>query len=145
MADGDRMREVLLHGSSDEAFDRSVAFARRLAESFGARLHVLYTVEDPLRAGWTAEVDAGRLPEVHQAIEEEARERLARLIPPEAQDRLGVQFALRTGPVADELVRYTREADIDLAIVQATRGDDADLEHARALIQRGRCAVLVLR
>ena len=37
------MREVLLHGGVDEAFDRSVEFARRLAESFGARLHVLYT------------------------------------------------------------------------------------------------------
>ena len=45
------MREVLLHGGMDEAFDRSVRFARRLAESFGARLHVLYTVEDPLAAG----------------------------------------------------------------------------------------------
>lgn len=145
MPEGDRMREVLLHGGADEAFDRSVSFARRLAESFGARLHVVYTVEDPLRAGWTAEVDAGRLPELHQAIEEEGRERLARLIPPDAQERLGVEFALRTGPATEELVRYTQENKIDLAIVQAPRGDDADLEHARALIQRGRCAVLVLR
>ena len=27
------MREILLHGSPDEAFDRSVLFARRMAES----------------------------------------------------------------------------------------------------------------
>jgi hypothetical protein len=145
MADGEGMREVLLHGGADEAFDRSVVFARRLAESFGARLHVLYTVEDPLRAGWTAEIDAGRLPELHQAIEEEARERLARLIPPDAQEQLGVEVALRTGPATEELVRYTQDRNIDLAIVQADRGGDADLAHAHALIDRGRCAVLVLR
>jgi hypothetical protein len=138
------MREILLHGGMDEAFDRSVLFARRMAESFGARLHVLYTVEEPLSAGWTAEVSAARLPEVHEAMETEARERLARLLPLDDQERLGVQVALRTGPAAEELVRYTTEHSVDLAIVQARPGD-RDMGHARALLDEGRCAVLVLR
>ena len=138
------MREILVHGGPDEAFDRSVVFARRMAESFGARLHVLYTVEDPLSAGWTAEMSAERLPEVHEAMGTEARERLARLIPMDEQDRLGVQVALRMGPTADELVRYTTEHNVDLAIVQARLGD-RDIEHAQALLDHGRCAVLVLR
>jgi len=138
------MRVILLHGGPDEAFDRSVLFARRMAESFGAQLHVLYTVEDPLSAGWTAEMSAERLPEVHEAMETEARDRLARLIPHADQERLGVQFALRMGPTAEELVRYTVEHDVDLAIVQARAGD-ADTGHAHALLDKGRCAVLVLR
>lgn len=138
------MREILLHGGPDEAFDRSVLFARRMAESFGARLHVLYTIEDPLSAGWTAEVSAERLPEVHEAMETEARDRLSRLIPHEDQERLGIQFALRMGPSAEELVRYTTEHDVDLAIVQARAGD-VDTGHAHALLEKGRCAVLVLR
>jgi nucleotide-binding universal stress UspA family protein len=138
------MRVILLHGGPDEAFDRSVLFARRMAESFGARLHVLYTVEDPLSAGWTAEMSAERLPEVHEAMETEARDRLARLIPHADQERLGVQFALRMGPTAEELVRYTVEHDVDLAIVQARAGD-TDTGHAHALLDKGRCAVLVLR
>ena len=139
------MREVLLHGGSDEAFDRSVAFARRLAETFGARLHVLYTVEDPLSAGWTAEMGAERMPEVHHAMETEARERLARLIPEEDQERLGVELVLRSGPADEELVRYTESHAIDLAIVQASAGDAEAADLARALIDGGRCAVLVLR
>ena len=94
---GTTMREVLLHGGMDEAFDRSIAFARQLAESFGARLHVVYTLEDPLSAGWTAEVSAERLPEVHQAIEDEARQRLSRGISLEDQERLGVEIVLRPG------------------------------------------------
>ena len=137
------MREVLLHGRADESFDRSVAFARRLAESFGARLHIVYTVEEPLDAGWTAEVSAERLPEVHQAIEEEARERLSRMISLDDQDRLGVQLVIRLGPEEREVVLYTEEHPIDLAIVQAPHDKPTALAHA--LIDRGRCAVLVLR
>jgi hypothetical protein len=139
------MREVLLHGGPDEAFDRSIAFASRLAESFGARLHVLYTLEDPLSAGWTSEMSAERLPEVHYAMETEARERLSRFIPIEDQDRLGVQIALRAGPAAEEIVRYTETHNIDLAIVQAPLGDEAAGDLARALLDRGRCALLALR
>lgn len=137
------MQQLLLHGGADEAFDSSVVLARRLAESFGARLHIVYTVADPLSAGWTAEVSAERLPEVHQAIEAEARERLERLIPAAEQDQLGIQLALRTGPAARELVKYTAEHSIDLAIVQARDDSGADL--ARALLDHGRCAILVLR
>lgn len=140
-----QLREVLLHGGADDAFDRSVAFARRLAESLGARLHVLYTVEDPLSAGWTAEMGAERMPEVHQAMETEARERLAGLIPLEDQERLGVEIALRTGPAVEEIVRYTDTHAIDLAIVQAPAGRRESVDLAEALIERGQCAVLVLR
>jgi nucleotide-binding universal stress UspA family protein len=139
------MREVLLHGGSDEAFDRSVGFARRLAESFGARLHVLYTVEEPLRAGWTAEVSADRLPELHQAMEAEARERLARYISIEDQDRLGVRIALRSGQNATEIVRYAEAHHIDLAIVQVKRDDEAAAEHAHSILDTCGCALLVLR
>ena len=141
---GTTMREVLLHGGMDEAFDRSVVFARQLAESFGARLHVIYTLEDPLGAGWTAEMSADRLPEVHQAIEDEARERLARGISLEDQERLGVQLVLRPGPADEEVVLYTNEHPIDLAIVHAPAGQH-QTTLAHALIERGRCAVLVLR
>jgi hypothetical protein len=139
------MREVLLHGGSDEAFDRSVTFARRLAESFGARLHVLYTVKEPLSAGWTSEMGTERMPELHQAMETEARERLARFISIEDQERLGIRIALRTGPADEEIVRYTDTHHIDLAIVHAPpgNGDTADL--ARALLDRAGCALLVLR
>lgn len=139
------MREVLLHGGSDEAFDRSVSFARRLAESFGARLHVLYTVEDPLSAGWTSEMGTERMPEIHQAMESEARERLARFIPIEEQERLGVQIALRTGPADDEIVRYADTHRVDLAIIHAPTGAGAAAHLAQALLDRARCALLVLR
>jgi nucleotide-binding universal stress UspA family protein len=130
------MRRVLLHGTSAESFDESVGFARQLIEAFGAELHVVYTVEEPLSAGWTAEMAADKLPELHQAIETEARERLARIF---GTGAAGVTIAIRTGDATRELVRYTAENDVDLAIV---RGGDA---HARGLLEHGHCSVLVLR
>lgn len=145
MADGGQMREILLQGGADEAFDRSALFARRLAESFGARLHVVYTISDPLSAGWTAEMSADRLPEVHQAMEAEARERLARLIPMADQDRLGVEIVLRTGPPVQEIVRYATERRIDLAIVVAHPAGGVGTDVARALLDEAPCAVLALR
>ena len=130
------MRRVLLHGTSEESFDRSVRFARQLVDAFGAELHVVYTVEEPLSAGWTAEMAADRLPELHQAIEAEARERLARIAGDQAGD---IVVAIRTGEPGRELVRYTAEHAVDLAIV---RGGDA---HGRGLIDHGHCSVLLLR
>jgi hypothetical protein len=132
----DSMRRVLLHGGSDEGFDNSVRFAGRLVRTFGAELHVVYTVQGALSAGWTAEMAAENLPELHQAIEAEARERLERLIPEQQEV---VTIAIRAGDAAAELVRYTAENTIDLAIV---KGHD---DHARALFEQGHCSVLVLR
>ena len=142
MADGS-MKHVLLHGGSDEAFDRSALFAKRMAESFGARLHVVYTVDQPLGAGGLiSEMNPEQMPDLHQAMEAEARERLGRLIPAEDQDRLGVEIVLLFGPGADELVRYTRQHRIDLAIIKASA---SDYRMATALLEDADCAVLVLR
>ena len=134
---GEGIRRVLLHGSSEESFDRAIRLAGKLTQGFGAELHVVYTVEEPLSGGWTAEMPAARLPELHQAMEEEARERLSRVLSPELQR--DVIVAIRTGPAADELVRYTEEHTIDLAIVQASD------ESGRSLADRGHCSVLLLR
>jgi nucleotide-binding universal stress UspA family protein len=133
----DTVRRVMLHGSNEEWFDAAVRFAVRLTEGFGAELHVVYTVTEPLSAGWTAEMPASRLPELHHAMEEEARNRLAVILPPERQG--SVIVAIRTDPAEDELVRYTTERDIDLSIIQAS--DEA----GRVLIDRGHGSVLLLR
>lgn len=137
------MKEILLHGGHDDAYDRSVLFAVRLAESFHARLHVVYTVEDPV--GWVEEIRPEQLPAVHQAIEQEARERLAGLISIEEQDRLNINLVLRMGPADRELTAFTEEQNVDLAILQAPLSNPRSVEIARTLIDHGRCAVLVLR
>ena len=137
------MREILLHGGHDEAFDRSVLFAQQVAQTFGARLHIVYTVDDAV--GWVEEIRPEQLPDVHMAIEAEARERLARLVPPAAQEHLNINLVLRTGPAERELTAFTEEHTVDLAILQAPLSDAKAVDLARTLVDQSRCAVLVLR
>ena len=91
------------------------------------------------------EIRPEQLPEVHQAIELEARERLAGLIPIEGQERLNINLVLRMGPADRELAAFTEEQNVDLAILQAPLSNPRSVEIGRALIDHGRCAVLVLR
>ena len=136
MATGE-IRRLMLHGTADESFDQSASVAGRLAHEFNADLHLVYVVEEPHKAGWTAEMSASRLPELHAAMEEEARERQGRALPAELQER--VTIAIRTCETYAELVRYTAEHWVDLAIVHRVAwlagpaGKDA------------RCSVLMLR
>lgn len=90
-------------------------------------------------------MSADRLPDLHQAMEAEARERLARLVSIEEQDRLGVEIVLRTGPPAQEIVRYAADHQIDLAIVVAPQAGGTGTDVARALLDEASCAVLALR
>jgi nucleotide-binding universal stress UspA family protein len=131
------IRRVLLHASRHESFDRAARLAGQLVAGFAAELHVVYTIDEPLSAGWTAEMTPDKLPQLHQAMEEEARDRLARVIPESQQDN--VVIAIRTGAAGDELVRYAAENTVDLAIVS---GQD---DQARVLLDKGRCSVLFLR
>jgi nucleotide-binding universal stress UspA family protein len=145
MVSGGIIREIVLHGGTDERFDHSVGMTLQLVETFRARLHVVYTVEDPLGAGWTAEMSPERLPELHQAMQDEARERLERLIPLEDQERLGIEIVLLIGTAAVELVRYLNENAIDLAVVHAHTAESTGTDAASAVLEHARCAVLVLR
>jgi hypothetical protein len=145
MESGGMIREIVLHGGTDDRFDYSVGVARQLAQTFQARLHVIYTIEDPVGAGWTAEMSPERLPELHQAMEDEARERLGRLIPMEEQERLGIEITLLIGRASVELVRYVNENAVDLAVVHAHTSESTGTDAATALLAHGRCAVLVLR
>src|SRR4051812_7032416 len=97
------IRRVLLHGGRHESFDRSVRLAGRLVEGFGAELHVVYTIDEPLSAGWTAEVTPDRLPELHQAMAGEARGRLGGPLRPRPDNRVR---PCRAGRGGDEAGHY---------------------------------------
>lgn len=130
------LRRMMLHGTTEDTFDDALRFAGRLAAGSDTELHIVYTVGAPLSAGWTSEMAAARLPELHQAMDEEARVRIARVLPEVAQT---ATIVIGTDDPAVELVRYSVQHAIDLAIVSGHDGP------ARALLDDGRCSVLVLR
>src|SRR5687767_824695 len=70
------MTNVLLHIGSTLPSAEDVSKFRPLVDALGARLHVIYTQADPLSAGSQTEMGAD-MPALHQAMEAEAREKLA--------------------------------------------------------------------
>lgn len=132
------MTNVLLHigDSMPSAADAKAVHA--LANALGATLHVIFTMADPLSAGWQAEVDTAGVPEVHQAMEAEARERLRPIFGADA-DLPTIQ--LRTGDPIRAIADYASEGKIDLIVVGLAGDEEAAL--APGLLDAAPCSVLV--
>ena len=132
------MTHVLLHIGDTMPTAADVNAVHALADGLGATLHVMFTQSDPLNAGWQAEVDAAGLPDVHQAMEEEAR---AKLRPIFGTDADLPMIQIRTGDPVRAIADYAREAKIDLVVVGLAGEEAASL--APALLDAAPCSVLV--
>ena len=132
------MTHVLLHIGDTMPTAADVNAVHALADGLGATLHVMFTQSDPLNAGWQAEVDAAGLPDVHQAMEEEAR---AKLRPIFGTDADLPMIQIRAGDPVRAIADYAREAKIDLVVVGLAGEEAASL--APALLDAAPCSVLV--
>jgi nucleotide-binding universal stress UspA family protein len=141
-------RRILVHVDLTDASLDAVRYARILAERLGASLRVVHVKQEPLSAGWTSEVSVARLPEVQQAMEEEAEQWLDQVLPQADRQRLDVRLDLETGDIADEVARYADQHHVDLVVLSASRREDADTTDtgiARDVLAKCRCSVLVVR
>jgi nucleotide-binding universal stress UspA family protein len=138
------MRNILIHTDLTEASDAALDFGRALAEQFRARLHVLHVVGEPLSASWTAETPPKTLPELHDAIEAEARERLSLFFSEVDLERLGVSLTIRNGGVSEEITRHIEREAIDLVII-GEAADQSQEDLVRDLVSRTSCSLLVVR
>jgi nucleotide-binding universal stress UspA family protein len=132
------MTNVLLHIGATLPTAADVNAVHALADGLGATLHVMFTQSDPLNAGWQAEVDAAGLPDVHQAMEEEAR---AKLRPIFGADAELPTIQIRTGDPVRAIAEYAREANIDLVVVGLAGEEAASL--GPSLLEAAPCSVLV--
>lgn len=137
-----------LSGESREAVRAAIVLAR----AFGARLQVIRIVEDPLSAGWTAEMAAQELPRLQEAIEVETRDALSGLLPDagggaDAGEASDVSLAVGIGSPVDELLAWAGRPEVDLLVIGAkpleAEGGTADL--AETLVRQARCSVLMVR
>lgn len=144
-----RIQNILLATDFSEASERALDYARELAKAFGASLHVMHVLEDLAAHAWTTEVYVAALPGVHEEMEKQARERLDQLVAGDKSAGIAVQTILRLGSPFVEIVRYAREAEIDL-IVLGTHGRGA-IAHmllgsvAERVVRKAHCPVLTVR
>lgn len=128
---------------SDEATAAKV-YAAMLAESFGATLHVLHVIEDPLAMGWG--VDAAYLPQLLERTERTVREQLDKVVTADDRKKLGARIAVETGTPVTKIVEYADKNGIDL-IVMGTHGRGV-LERmwvgsvTQGVLQRASCPVV---
>jgi nucleotide-binding universal stress UspA family protein len=142
------VRNILLHLDTTDVSEEAARHARVLAQAFDATVHVLHIPGEPLSASWTSEVDAARLPEVHEAMAAEARERLAGIFSQADQERARLTLAIETGAAAEALIRYAEAHAIDLVVIgsRGYAGEGGGLDDiAREVVERVRASVFLVR
>ena len=104
--------------TSDAALD----FAKMIAGTLGASLHLLHVFEDPFVTGaFATEAYAPMPPGTREALLDDANARLAHRLTPDERARFDATTEIVTGVSAPTIVEYARETNADL-IVMGTHG-----------------------
>lgn len=140
---------ILVPTDFSAAADAALDFARTIAATFGASLHLLHVFEDPFVPGaFGVETYVPIPPATHAALLEDAKARLAHRLPPGDQGRFHGTTEIVTGISAPAIVEYARENSIDL-IVMGTHGRTG-VEHlllgsvAERVVRTAHCPVLTV-
>ena len=135
-----RITHILVPADFSPASDAALAWARDLAQQYGAHVSLLHVVTDPRAVGmWTPEVYVPANAETQERLLREARERLERALPADERSRFAVTIDARLGDVAENILEAAREQKVDL-IVMGTHG-----RHGLAHLILGSVAERVLR
>jgi len=144
-----KIANVLVATDFSEASASARAYGRELARTFGATLHVLHAVENPVM--WagpeSAGVDFARL---QADLEASAQKQLAALVTADDRRELGARTIMRTGnSPAFEIANYAKEAGIDIVVMGTHgRGRVAHLlmgSVAEKMVRIAPCPVLTVR
>ncbi|HET9468683.1 MAG TPA: universal stress protein [Vicinamibacterales bacterium] len=112
-----KISNVLVATDFSDASASALKYGREFARAFGARLHVLHVVDNPMM--WVGPeaigVDVARL---QAELEASAQNTLNRLVTAEDREQLKATPAIRTGSVpALEIADYAKSEAIDLILI----------------------------
>lgn len=143
-----RLQQILVPTDFSEPSRYAKRYALSLAQQYGASIHLLHVIQDVLPV--LADAETPMAPAVYLAdVEQTAREYLRAEVPPELADKLRFELVVRRGTPFLEIVRYARQAGVDL-IVMATHGRTG-LAHmlmgsvAEKVVRKAPCPVLTIR
>ncbi len=112
-----KMTNVLVATDFSDASEPALVYGREFARTFGATLHVLHVVENPLLWGGpeAAGVDFARL---QAELEASAQNTLNRIVTAEDREQLKAITVVRTGTSpAFEIAGYAKAEAIDLILI----------------------------
>ena len=145
-----RFTHILVPTDFNPASDAALGYARELALEFGARLSLLHVVTDPRASGtWTPDVYVPASQEMRDRFLQEAQRRLADIVSPQEQARFNVTLEARIGAVAEVILDYAVDRNVDL-IVMGTHGRTGAAHLflgsvAERVVRAAPCPVLTVR
>ena len=120
-----RIKTILVPIDFSAPSTRALAYARELADVYGASLHLLHVIEDPFAGGVYMGMMAAPPEGYFEYLDAQSRTHLESLLTEEDKTRYRAVFATRMGHPATEILTYVGEhGAIDL-IVMATAGRGA--------------------
>ena len=145
-------KNILVPTDFSDTAGAALGYAKMLAESFGASIHVVHVAQDPIACVPMMEPNitaATVLGQLRDELGRDARRRLSSLLSEEEQKRFRGQHELRWGIPYVEIDQYAATHGIDL-IVMGThgRGTIGGLflgSVADKLLRKAPCPVLVVR
>ena len=116
------IRTILVPIDFSAASDRALAYARTLAEPFGATLHLLHVFENPFAAGAFMDMDTPVPDDYVERLEAQTKVSLEKLLTDDERTAGRAIVAARMGPAAEVILEYVRDhGAIDLIVI-ATSG-----------------------
>jgi nucleotide-binding universal stress UspA family protein len=143
------LRDLVVPVDFESTSYHALAYARELAGTFGARLHLIHVLDDTfaLRAG--TEGSLSSVPELARRAESNAREALDALLTGADRNLDAVAVVVISPSAATAIVAYAEQVQAS-AIVMGTRGrldetSDAIGSVAEHVVRTAPCPVLTLR
>jgi nucleotide-binding universal stress UspA family protein len=142
------IKNILLATDFTACSDRAADDARECADRFGATLHLLHVVTDPLHLGWDGYSRAADLMDEVDTLKASAEQQLRRLGAQWGELRGRIETATAFGDPADEVLKYARAHDIGLIVcgTHSRRGLERAImgSVAEKLVRRATCPVLTV-
>jgi nucleotide-binding universal stress UspA family protein len=141
------LRDIVVPVDFEPTSYHALTYARNLAWTFGARLHVLHVLEDSFALPAGTEGALSEFPRLEREVEGEVRDRLNALLS-DADRSAGFVTVARLGPApASAIVEYAREARADVIVMGTRNGAVLDTlgSVADQVIRTAPCPVLTMR
>src|SRR5687768_11888337 len=120
-------RNILVPTDFSDTASVALAYAKMLADSFGADLHILHVLHDPLKYPPTMELGMGSadmLSRLRQDLKADAQRRLDQALTASERQKYRARLELKCGSPQVEIDDYAAKQAIDL-IVMGTHGHGA--------------------
>lgn len=142
-------KTILVPTDFNEPSDAALAYAKELADDFGASIHLLTVVEDPLSQPWALESYGTPLADLLEDFKANARKLLEQALPDADRKKYKAELATAVGLPFRQIIEYATAHHVDL-IVMGTHGRGA-LAHmilgsvAERVVRFAPCPVLTVR